>query len=111
MVLHLQVKLTRAFIQGLQECPTASPLCLRQAAMALLLRLADGRPPRNRYPQLAAEHGIRTAHVGVAHQARILVYYVDVDRSSLKQARMNCGLFAAIAMPWPVSPTQRWCCR
>jgi hypothetical protein len=80
-----QVKVTQRFIQGLTECPAKPPFCTRQAVLALLQRLTDGRPPHNRYPALAEEDNIMTASVGVGQQARILVYYVDIDHATHQQ--------------------------
>jgi hypothetical protein len=81
-----QMKITQLFIQGLKECPSEPPFRTREAVWALLQRLTDGRPPHNRYPALAEEHSIMTASVGGGQQARILVYYVDIDHATHKQA-------------------------
>ena len=76
-----------------KKCPNraSSQLCVRKAVLACLQRLADGSPPArpSSYPDLAEDDGIMTARVGTARQARLLVYYVDVDQSICQQ--VVCG--------------------
>jgi hypothetical protein len=80
-----KLKVTKGFIQGLSKCSSDPPFCTRQAVLALMQRLSEGRPPRNRYPVLAEEHGIMTASVGIMREARILVFYIDVDHLTHEQ--------------------------